>query len=198
MTSPGTKCPVCGVEGLIWKVVPKYRYTESGLDNVWLIGDGVRQAQCPSCREELTHVEAEWQLQQVIAIVLLRKQGLLAGPETRFLRETANLTQEELATQLDVKRQPTISDRERTDGPAMKYTEDLGFRVVILHRLLRFLTDNPKENFLSKAHFDILKNVASWLTDKTEELLAAKQAKQKLELQRDDSLWTAEMLKEVA
>jgi len=198
MISPGTKCPVCGVEGIIWKVVPKYRYTESGLDNVWLMGGGVRQAKCPSCREKLTHVEAEWQLQQVIAIVLLRKQGLLVGPETRFLREAANLTQEELATHLDVKRQPTISDRERTDGPAMKYTEDLGFRVVILHQLLRFLNENPNENFLSKAHFNILKNVASWLTDKAEELLAAKQEKQELELQRDDSLWTAETLKEAA
>jgi transcriptional regulator with XRE-family HTH domain len=198
MTSLGTKCPVCGFEGISWRVVPKYRYTESGLDNVWLVGGGVRQAKCPSCREKLTHVEAEWQLQQVIAIVLLRKQGLLAGAETRFLREAANLTQEELATHLDVKRQPTISDRERTDGPAMKYTEDLGFRVVILHQLLRFLTENPKENFLSKAHFDILKNVASWLTDKAEELLAAKQAKQELQLQRDDSIWTAETLKEAA
>ena len=198
MSSLGTKCPVCGVEGIIWKVVPKYRYTESGLDNVWLVGGGVRQAKCPSCREKLTHVEAEWQLQQVIAIVLLRKQGLLAGSETRFLREAANLTQEELATHLDVKRQPTISDRERTDGPAMKYTEDLGFRVVILHQLLRFLTENPKENFLSKAHFDILKNVARWLTDKAEEILTAKQAKQELQLQRDDSLWTAQTLKEAA
>jgi len=179
-------------------MVPKYRYTESGLDNVLLMGSGVRQAKCTSCREKLTHIEAEWQLQQVIAIVLLRKQGLLTGSETRFLREAANLTQEELASHLDVKRQPTISDRERTDGPAMKYTEDLGFRVVILHQLLRFLTENPKENFLSKAHFDILKNVASWLTDKAEELLAAKQAKQDLELQRDDSIWTAETLKEAA
>jgi hypothetical protein len=80
----------------------------------------------------------------------------------------------------------------------MKYTEDLGFRVVILHQLLRFLTENPKENFLSKAHFDILKNVASWLTDKAEELLAAKQAKQELRLHRDNFLWTAETLKEAA
>ena len=114
MTSLGTKCPACGMEGIRWSGVPKYQYRESGLDNVWLMGAGVRQAHCTSCGEELTLIEAEWQLQQVIGIVLLRKEGLLTGPETRFLREVANLTQEELATHLDLKRQATISDRERT------------------------------------------------------------------------------------
>ena len=198
MTSLGTKCPACGMEGIRWSGVPKYQYRESGLDNVWLMGAGVRQAHCTSCGEELTLIEAEWQLQQVIGIVLLRKEGLLTGPETRFLREVANLTQEELATHLDLKRQATISDRERTDGPVMKYTDDIGFRVVVLHQFLRFLREHPEENFLAKAHIDILENIASWLTDKTEDLLAAKQAKRQLNLQKDDSDWTADTLREAA
>jgi hypothetical protein len=32
---------------------------------------GVRRAECRACGEKLTHVEAEWQLLQVIAIILL-------------------------------------------------------------------------------------------------------------------------------
>jgi len=197
MNTLGTNCPACKAEGVHWKVVPKYRYTESGLGNVRLMG-GVQQAKCPACGEKLTYIEAEWQLLQVIAIVLLRKQGLLTGPETRFLREAAHLTQEELARHLDMSRQPTISERERNAHSAMKYTEDLGFRVVILHQFLRFLNENPKENFLAKAHLKVLRELASWLTDKTEELLKANGTKQHLELQRDDSEWTAETLKEAA
>jgi hypothetical protein len=91
-----------------------------------------------------------------------------------------------------------MSDRERTDGAPMAYTEDIGFRIVILHQFVRFLTENPKENFLTRVHWDILINTAYWLMDKTEELRGANQAKQELKLQKSDADWTADTLKEAA
>jgi len=196
MKALGTMCAACGAEGLRWKEVKKYRYAESGLDDVWLIG-GVRQATCGACREVLTHIEAEWQLLQVIAIILLRKQGLLTGPETRFLRKAANLSQDALAVLLGLRGQPTVSERERRDGPVMSYAEDLGFRMLILREFVAHLK-HPEKNHLVDEHRAILEHLVQWLYLKTLELKASRATKKTIEFRRSNSEWTADTLKEAA
>lgn len=191
MTKLGTECPVCGADGIQWKEVKKYRYTESGLDDVWLLG-GVRKATCGACHKELTHIEQEWQLLQVIAIALLHKEALLIGPETRFLREAANLTQEGLATLLHFSRQATISDRERKREPVMSYAEDLGFRILILSEFLHFLLKNHEENFLTAEHVKILRNCVQWLAKKAHDLKKPP-TKKIYRLQRSDSTWRVDL-----
>ena len=183
----GAECPVCGAEGIQWKEVKRYHYTESGLDNVWLFG-GVRMTACAVCHEELTYIEQEFQLLQVIAVALLNKDALLTGPETRFLREAAHLTQEELASLLRLSRQPTISDRERRREPVMGYAEDLGFRILIMNQFVDFLRKNQDECFLAAAHWPMLTKLAGVLSARAD-TLSARRPRKTLRLLKSDSTW---------
>lgn len=195
MTKLRTQCPVCGADGVRWEEVSEYQYRESGLPNVWLYGGGVRKARCPTCAKSLFQVVKEWQLLQVIAIVLLHKSSRLTGRETRFLREAAHLTQTRLALLLGVSRQATISEREQKREPVMAtYAEDLGFRMIILHQFMRFLKSHPEEDFLTPEHRNSLDRLAGLLIAKAEEFISERTARGKrrhVEVQLSKSVWKA-------
>jgi transcriptional regulator with XRE-family HTH domain len=193
------KCPLCGADaGLRWQRLKQYRYHESGLDNVMLNG-GVWQADCENCGETLVHIEAEAQLLQVIALILLSKEGLLTGPETRFLRKAAGLSQSEMARVLGMNRQPTISAREQKAREVMNPAEDLGFRVLVLRRFLDRLKESG-EDHLAPIHHKILEGIDKQLWRRVRQILEEdiQRASVEVQIKRKQSDWTSEELQKAA
>ena len=88
-----------------------YRYTECGLDNVFLEGVDVLQ---DDHGDEVYHIENILGLHKMIAYAIISRRGGLSGPELRFLRSEMGLTQEELAKRLGCTR-VTISRWERNE-----------------------------------------------------------------------------------
>jgi len=88
-----------------------YRYTECGLDNVFLEGVDVLQ---DDHGDEVYRIENILDLHKLIAYAIISRRGGLSGPELRFLRSEMGLTQEELAKRLGCTR-VTISRWERNE-----------------------------------------------------------------------------------
>lgn len=133
-------CPGCSSPKADARELKQYRYTDSGLDNVWLLG-GVMRYKCPNCKQQYTQVQNEGQLLQVIAMRLLRKPAPLSGAEMRFLRKECHLTQAELAKLLQVARE-TIAMREA--GRGITRESDFLLRAVILETLWSLLQDEAQ------------------------------------------------------
>jgi DNA-binding XRE family transcriptional regulator len=125
-------CPGCDNRRASAKELRRYHYTESGLDNVWLNG-GVLRFACPNCRQTYMQVMNEGQVQQLIAVDLLRKPFGLTGREMRYLRTVCDLTQEELATFLGVTRATVI---EREGGRPIEPAAEYFFRAVMIEQLM--------------------------------------------------------------
>jgi putative transcriptional regulator len=79
----------------------KYHYTESGLDNLWLVGDGVRFVTLPDGRQEVRISDVEG-LHREICRILIEEKKNLTGKELRFLRQEMLLSQASLAKLLEV------------------------------------------------------------------------------------------------
>ena len=62
-----------------------YRFLDSGLSNVYLIG--IKYWVCKKCRKQAAEIPAPEQLMNVIAESIVMKSGLLSGPEIKFLRK---------------------------------------------------------------------------------------------------------------
>lgn len=80
----------------------KYHYTESGLDNVWLL-DGFEFVDHPAGKQvRIMDIE---ELHRVIGEILADKKGDLTGKEIRFLRQEMLMSQAFLAKLLGVTEQ---------------------------------------------------------------------------------------------
>lgn len=62
-----------------------YRYVDSGLSNVYLIG--IKYRVCGTCRQQSAEIPAVEQLFSTIAEAIVMKSGRLTGEEIRFLRK---------------------------------------------------------------------------------------------------------------
>ncbi len=82
----------------------KYHYTEGGLDNVWLVGDGFRFVDLPGGRREIRIQDIEG-LHREICRILVKEKKNLTGKELRFLRQEMLLSQANLAKLLEVTEQ---------------------------------------------------------------------------------------------
>src|SRR5687768_15658498 len=91
------KCLKCGSQ-LIPKEVQRYRYTESGLDNVYLTGVQVRR--CPKCRTLMPEIPNLRYVHLCIALHVIEKFGRLSGREVRFLRKNLGMKSKEFANKL--------------------------------------------------------------------------------------------------
>jgi DNA-binding XRE family transcriptional regulator len=80
-------------------VVDRYRYKESGLERVYVLGVNLYKCECG---EKLIHIPFIERLHDAIAYDLLKKKTLLIGEEFRFLRKWVSLTIEELKSKLGV------------------------------------------------------------------------------------------------
>ncbi|HEY3131271.1 MAG TPA: type II TA system antitoxin MqsA family protein [Acidobacteriota bacterium] len=91
------KCPECGSE-LVLGRNQKYRYVESGLDNVYLTGLNVRR--CPNCKTRIPEIPNIRDVHLCIALWLVEKPAPLSGKEIRFLRKSLGIKSKEFAKKL--------------------------------------------------------------------------------------------------
>jgi len=73
----------------------KYHYTESGLDNIYLV-NGFKITKTKSGDEEI-YIHDIHGLHKAIGMILISKRGLLHGKEIKFIRSTLDLSQTALA-----------------------------------------------------------------------------------------------------
>lgn len=140
-------CPGCGRPGAKERVLTSYRYTESGIPNLWLRG-GVTETVCGRCKEKYFGIEKEGQLLQTIALGLLMVPWHLSGHEMRFLRGTCQLSQAKLAAILRLRRE-TIAEREGKTNPRIGFADEVLLRLVFLRHFAQEL--NERENFLTES-----------------------------------------------
>lgn len=76
-------CRECGGSARI--VRKDYRFTESGLDNVFL--RGIEVVVCAKCKSESPRIPNHDDLMRTIAVALIDKPFELGGDEVRFLRK---------------------------------------------------------------------------------------------------------------
>lgn len=145
-------CPNCGSERATSHALPEYRYTESGLDNVILLG-GVTETRCPSCDQRFIRIWKEQQLLQVIAMGLLQGSEL-SGADLRFLRRACGLSQDALATKLKTRR-ATIAERESKPAPVLGFAEELGVRAILLREFHAHL-NQPGNSHLEPSQLEEL------------------------------------------
>lgn len=91
--------------------IGRYHYTESGLQNVWLLD--VEIFDC-DCGESFAFIPCTQELHKLIAEILLKKEDQLSGREIRFLRKHMGLRSKVFANELGV-RPVTISRWESGD-----------------------------------------------------------------------------------
>lgn len=80
--------------------IGEYRYTESGLPNVWLVGVEVFECECG---ENFAFIPCIQELHKLIAHELITQENSLSGLEIRFLRKTMGLKAKDFAELLGVK-----------------------------------------------------------------------------------------------
>jgi len=96
------KCQDCG-EAFVAKkstAANPYRFVESGLDHVYLIGATVLH--CKTCKEYCAQIPKMGPLLDVIASTLLEKTGSLTGKELQYLRKHAGFQAQEFAALLHI------------------------------------------------------------------------------------------------
>jgi len=77
-----------------------YRYRESGLEHVLLVG--VKVAACATCQESVATIPKIEELNRLIAEGLIRKPTALTGAEVRFLRKQEGFPAKEFASLIGV------------------------------------------------------------------------------------------------
>jgi len=90
-------CPTCHQTGKTHK--GKYHYTESGLQNVWLMGVEIFECECG---ENFAYIPCLQELHKLIARALLKQENQLSGREIRFLRKHMAMKAKDFAERLGV------------------------------------------------------------------------------------------------
>ncbi len=125
------RCPACGATTRRTQRPQRYRYRESGLNNVLI---WVRIRHCAKCGETLPEIPNVKALHAVIADALFQKSTSLTGPEIRFVRKEMGLKAKELAAYLGVT-QVTVSRWETGTHPIGDSTDRLIRCLYQFHRI---------------------------------------------------------------
>jgi putative zinc finger/helix-turn-helix YgiT family protein len=132
------KCDVCQRKTTT-KAVSVYRYSECGLDNVYLKNVQVRV--CSHCKEKSPRIARITQLHATIARAVAMQPCPLRGQDVRFLRKQLGYSQKEWAAFL------------RTDVSTLSRWENgqqaIGVQSDSLMRLLYFRIRDEQEGVLS-------------------------------------------------
>ena len=113
------KCPMCGEATR--QEMRTHHYTECGLPNVFIKDVPVEVCRCG---EEYIQIPGMEEVDRRIGEKLLGKDQLLTGEEIRFLRKWLDLTSEEFAVSLGLKR-ATISRWENGKTPVYLFIDRL-------------------------------------------------------------------------
>lgn len=98
-------CEQCGNQTRLG-LVKKYHFTESGLDNIYLLS--VPALHCDACGFESVMIPSPKRIQKDIANALANQASKLSGQEVRFLRKYLELSINEIAEVFSVRRE-TVS-----------------------------------------------------------------------------------------
>lgn len=91
------KCSECGKS--MQRKVGKYKYLESGLNNVFLENVDLYQCGCGTSYASIFRVP---RLNELIAKTILKKRALLSGKEIRFLRKHVHVSSRDFAKMLHI------------------------------------------------------------------------------------------------
>jgi len=127
------KCPNCG-EAELQGSRENWKYTESGLDGVTLVGVVVER--CPKCGEAMVSIPRMEELHRRLALELIKKPPF-TGKEIRFLRKHLGWSQAQFAEHVAVAKE-TVS---RWETGALGMSESLAQ----LLRVLVFMGDKVQD-----------------------------------------------------
>jgi putative zinc finger/helix-turn-helix YgiT family protein len=102
-----------------------YRFVDSGLSNVYLIG--VRYSVCQKCGKQSAEIPAVINLMKTIAREIVQKDSSLTGPEIRFLRKRLGKKATDFAAAVGVSAEQ-VSRWEHNGNPPEK-GNDLSIRM---------------------------------------------------------------------
>jgi DNA-binding transcriptional regulator YiaG len=180
-------CPGCGSGNASARELPRYHYTESGLDNIWLAG-GATETRCPTCGEAFVRIWKESQLLQLVARDLLMEARHHTGAELRFVRKACGMSQEQLAALLKCRR-ATVADREARVNPGLSLPEEVGLRLLLLNAFQQHLAA-PGNNALETAQLRELWNFATLFHDFAAEVVNEQPKPEKRTAAVHAGVWT--------
>lgn len=178
-----SRCPVCGNEARRG-VIRRYRYSESGLDHVYLANSVVRY-HCPN-HGKVIHIPSEQQLLQVLALALLEQSSLLGPKEIKYLRKACDLTQAEMARLLGLRGHATVAERELGRSRLTNET-DFFYRAIVARELWNLHLKKPGRSFLAPIHVVELRKKLEHFTDSLARSRSRKTSSLQLEL--GDHAW---------
>ena len=122
----GVRCSNCGADARLTR--GKYRFNESGLKNVELIG--IDLIKCPSCKNVDPIIPHMNELMQCLALAVAAQPYRLKGDEVRFLRKYLRMTGEQFANLLKVDK--TTLSKWENDADAVGEQSDRLIRTMAL------------------------------------------------------------------
>lgn len=122
------KCRNCGKAELTTSV-ETYRYAESGLPNVTLVGIEVRR--CPACGDHQLVLPRVTELHRTIAHAVITKRARLSGAEVRFLRKYLGWSGVDFASHIGA--DPSTVSNWETDKDPIGMASDRLLRLMVAH-----------------------------------------------------------------
>jgi putative zinc finger/helix-turn-helix YgiT family protein len=136
------KCPNCRQQMETRR--ENHRYSESGLDNVYL--EGIEVHSC-KCGERVVSIPKLAQLHEVIAFAVAKQPARLNGQQVRFLRKYLGWSGVQFAEVLGV--DPTTVSRWETGAASMGSGAERFLRLAVFR--LRPIEDYPTETLAAVA-----------------------------------------------
>ena len=122
------KCRNCAKAGMT-SSTETYLYSESGLQNVVLVGVEVRR--CPSCGHHELVLPRVTELHRTIAFALVRKPSRLSGSEVRYLRKYLGWSGVDFARHMGV--DPSTVSNWETDKDPIGTASDRLLRLMVAY-----------------------------------------------------------------
>jgi putative zinc finger/helix-turn-helix YgiT family protein len=120
------KCRICNKAELTART-ETYRYAESGLPNVVLVGVQVRR--CTACGHHEIVLPRVTELHGTIALAVIRKPARLSGPEVRYLRKYLGWSGTDFAKHMGV--DPSTVSNWETEKDPIGPTSDRLLRLMV-------------------------------------------------------------------
>lgn len=124
------KCENCQAETVLTKV-QKYRYSDSGLENVFL--DNIKVYNCGECGIQIPVIPKILKLHNTIGYGIVCKAELLNGAELKFLRKNAGMKSQDWAKLLRTDK--SVYSRWESDSQPIGLQSDLLIRYLYLRLL---------------------------------------------------------------
>ncbi len=124
------KCESCG-GAVVERRLDSYQFTESGLDDVSLVG--VLERRCEACGDREVVLPRLKELHRVIAKALAAKSSLLTPQEFRFLRKHLGFSQGDFAERVNIRAEAV--SRWETGAEEISWHFELLLRLMVLLEL---------------------------------------------------------------